>query len=406
VKPGRPLRGNRRLASRALAAMALLGSLAHAGLPMRDFLILHSYGWPAEQVTGRLTARSAQRIAEAHYNTVMCAEPELELVAKAGLRCLLIGRSQGAPDWKGESVSTAVARRLARNPAVWGYYLMDEPDNSNARRGALFPQLGERVREFGTADPNHVAWINVSSATGRFLDDYMTVVRPELLSFDLYRWWARESDWWRGLEAHRDAALRAGVPMIVWIESNTSEKRFNAHLPPPRDNATKLRWSVYTSLAYGSKGVQWFLGSVAGDVSALNAELSAMGPTLVNLQSTHVFHTSGVPREGLRLPENSWYSSNTRDLLIGEFASRSEPDATYLLVANKSIGGDADPVLEIRGRNVLAVEEVSRASIGRTPLPTERQAGVTRVRLHLAAGDGRLIRVQARQAADPAHEQP
>jgi hypothetical protein len=406
VTSGRPLRGTGRLASGVLAATVLLGSLAHAGLPLHEFLILHSYGWPAEQVTGRLDARSAQRIAGAHYNTVMCTEAELELVAKAGLRCLLIGRSQGAPDWKGESVSTAVASRLASNPAVWGYYLMDEPDNSNARRGALFPQLAEKVTAFGAADPNHVAWINVSSATGRFLDDYMSVVRPGLLSFDLYRWWARESDWWRGLEAHRDAALRAGVPMIVWIESNTSEKRFNAHLPPPRDNATKLRWSVYTSLAYGSKGVQWFLGSVDDDISALNAELSAMGPTLVNLRSTHVFHTSGVPREGLQLPDSSWYSSNARDLLIGEFASRGEPDATYLLIANKSIDGDADPMLEFRGRNVVAVEEVSRTSTGRTPLPTEQQAGVTRVRLHLGAGDGRLIRVQARQAADPAHEQP
>jgi hypothetical protein len=374
----------------------LLSSATFASWQMKDFLILYSDGWPAEQVAGRLTEPSLRRIAAAHYNTVMCGTPELEMVAKAGLRGLVIGWSQGAPDYIGEAVSPAVAYTLATNPAVWGYYVMDEPDNKNFKRGALFQQLAEKVNEYRSADPNHVAWLNVTSATGSFLADYMEIVKPDFLSFDLYRWWARESDWWRGLEAHRDAALRAGVPMIMWIESNSSEKRFNAHLPPPEDNATKLRWSVYTSLAYGSKGVQWFIGSTDEDVANLNAELSVLGPTLVRLESKHVFHTSGVPREGLRLPESSWYFTDAQDLVVGELVNPSEPNASYFLMANKSIDGDIDAVFELRRRVVLTVEEVNKKSVGRTALPMERKAGGTRVRLHLSAGDGRLIRVETR----------
>jgi hypothetical protein len=327
---------------------------------------------------------------------VMCETSELELVAKAGLRCLAIARSQGAPDYIGEAVSPAIASTVASNPAVWGYYVTDEPDNKNWKRGTVFTQLAERVKEYRAADPNHLAWINMTSATGSFLADYMDVVKPDLLSWDLYRWWALESDWWRGLEAHRDAALKARVPMIMWIESNTSEKRHNAHLPPPEDNATKIRWSVYTSLAYGSKGVQWFTGSTNEDVAKLNAELSAMGPTLISLESTHVFHTSAVPREGQRLPESSWYFTDAQDLLIGEFVNPGEPNASYFLIANKSIDHDTDAAFEIRGREVSVVEEVNKKSVGRTGLPMERRAGATRVRLHLSAGDGRLIRVVAR----------
>jgi hypothetical protein len=374
----------------------LLSSPAFASWQMREFLILYSYGWPAEQVAGRLTEPSAHRIAAAHYNTVMCATPELELVARAGLRCLLMGWSEGAPDYIGEAVSPAIARTLAANPTVWGYYVIDEPDNKNRRRGATFQQLAERVRDYRTADPNHVPWINVSSATNPFLSEYMDVVRPDFLSFDLYRWWARESDWWRGLEAHRDAALRAHVPMILWIESNSSEKRFNAHLPPPEDNATKIRWSVYTSLAYGSKGVQWFIGSTDEDVASLNAELAVLGPTLIRLQSAHVFHTSAVPREGLALPASNWYFTDAQDLVIGEFVNPGEPTASYLLIANKSIDRDSDAVFEIRQRDVPAVEEVNRKSPGRTALAMERHAGATRIALHLSAGDGRLIRVERR----------
>jgi hypothetical protein len=362
---------------------------------MREFLILYSFGWPAEQVAGRLTDLSARRIAAAHYNTVMCATSELELVAKAGLRCLAIGWSQGPPDYIGEAVSPRIARTLAANPAIWGYYVMDEPDNKNRKRGATFEQLAERIRDYRAADPDHAAWINVTSATGSFLSTYMEVVRPDFLSFDLYRWWARESDWWRGLEAHRDAALRAGVPMIMWIESNSSEKRFNAHMPPPDDNAAKIRWSAYTSLAYGSKGVQWFTGSTDEDVSTLNGELSVLGPTLVNLESKRVFHTSEVPLEGRRLPESNWYFTDAPHLVIGEFANPREPNASYFLIANKSIEQDSEAVFEVR-RAVSVVEEINRKSGGRTVLPTERQAAATRTRLHLSAGDGRLIRVEMR----------
>jgi hypothetical protein len=382
-----------RPAGQVLALSLVLSSPTFASWHMRDFLILYSYGWPAEQVAGRLTELSARRIAAAHYNTVMCAPPELELVAKAGLRCLLIGWSQGAPDYIGEAVPPAIARTLAANPAVWGYYVTDEPDNKNWKRGTTFEQLAERVNEYRAADPNHVAWINMTSATGNFLSDYMDIVKPDFLSFDLYRWWSKESDWWRGLEAHRDAAVRAGVPMIMWIESNSS---FNALRPPPDDNATKIRWSVYTSLAYGSKGVQWFSGSTDEDVAKLNAELAVLGPTLIKLESKRVFHTSEVPREGLRLPESNWYFTDAQDLVVGEFVDPGEPNASYFMIANKSITDDADAVFEIRQRLVSAVEEVNKKSAGRTALLMERQAGTTRVRLHLSAGDGRLVRVDVR----------
>ena len=289
-----------------------------------------------------------------------------------------------------------MVRGLAANPAVWGYYVMDEPDNKNSKRGALFEQLAERVREYRAADPSHAAWINVTSATGKFLSDYMDIVRPDFLSFDLYRWWAKESDWWRGLETHRDAALRAGVPMFMWIEANSSEKLFEAHLPPPEDNATKLRWSVYTSLAYGNKGVQWFIAGAGADVAKLNAELTALGPTLIGLDSTHVYHTSEVPWEGRRLPESNWYFTDAEDLVVGEFVNSREPNATYLLIANKSIDAGTDAVLEIRRRAVSTVDEVDKTAAGRTALPIMRDAERARVSLHLAAGDGRLIRVETR----------
>jgi hypothetical protein len=381
-----------RLAAHGLMVWLLLTPQAFARWQLREFPILYASGWPAERVVDRLTVEGLRRIAAAHYNTVMCETPEIELVAKAGLRCLVIGRSHGAPDYVGAAVSPAIAHTMAGNPAVWGYFVTDEPENKNS----IFQRLAANIKEYRAADPTHVAWINVSPALGGYLHDYMEIVQPDLLSYDDYRWWAQESDWWRGLEAHRDAARGARVPMIMWVESNSSQKRFNAHLPPAEDNATKIRWSVYSSLAYGCKGIQWFTGSTAPDVAHVNAELTVLGPTLVGLESTHVFHTSAVPREGRRLPESSWYFTDAQDLLIGEFVDPDEPNASYFLIVNKSIVRDNDVVFEIRRRVVSAVEEINRTSAGRTALPLDRQAGTTRVRLHLPAGDGHLIRVASR----------
>ncbi len=291
----------------------------------------------AEEAGGQLTEESARRLAAEKYNAVTCGVADIGLVAKSGLRCLVMGWSQGPPNWIGESIPPEVAKTLANDPAVLGFFVTDEPDNKNTVRGTTFPQLRDRIAAYRAAAPNKLAWVNKLSGGGSTLTQYMETLQPDFLSYDWYRWWWGESGWWLNLEVHRAAALKYDVPMMVWIEQHTDEKLATARLPPPPGNAEKVRWSVYSSVAYGAKGIQWFIARPYQEIAALNAELTALGPTLIKLTSRNVFHTSDVPWEGRRLPLSSWYSTDAKNLLIGEFTRADEPNTSYLLIANKSI---------------------------------------------------------------------
>ena len=75
--------------------------------------------------------------------------------------------------------------------------------------------------------------------------------------------WEGDRGWFSRLELNREAALRAGIPLIIWIETvaNESDERYGI-APMPSDSPPKVRQSVYTSLAYGVKGIQWYHGSM------------------------------------------------------------------------------------------------------------------------------------------------
>ena len=89
---------------------------------------------------------------------------------------------------------------------------------------------------------------------------------------------------------------------------------------------------VYSSLACEVKGVQWLwpegmytLGTVEmkpwaqESVPVINAELKRLGPVLIRLTSTEVFHTGDLPSGCRALPADCWLQTRTPDLVIGLF---------------------------------------------------------------------------------------
>jgi hypothetical protein len=147
-------------------------------------------------------------------------------------------------------------------------------------------------------------------------------------------------------------------------------------------------------LAYGAKGIQWFLGSTDPSVVAINSELNFLGPTLVRLRSVNVFHTSDVPKEGLILPADHWYGTTAEDTLIGEFASDESSPVTYFVVANKSIDHVLDIPLKIRRGVIRSVAEVSKTSTARIATPFNTSGSIATINIELAPGDGRVFRIE------------
>ncbi len=352
---------------------------------MKEFMI-SVWGGPHDEAT-------AQAFEKVGFNTVMGPLSTLELCRKHGLRLIVM-------DGKPED-----ARRLQRDDAIWGWYVRDEPPPK------MWPEIAKRVAEFHKADPYHPAYVNlVCSWPSR---KFCEMVHPRFLSYDYYQWWWGPHAHFRWLEAHRSVALEFNLPLIVWVEANADPrwewgKPGATYLP---DNEAKLRQSVYTSLAYGVKGIQWFvwplvfkrspkdnrkpapeLTQAGCDVAKINRELKVLGPVLVKLKSVAVYHSDPVPPAAKGFPADAPVVISGRYITVGFFAGRR--DGRYLLVVNRDITAKRWPKL-IFARPVRSAQVLDKATGRWHKLRLRKDnEGRQTVRIVLGKGDGQLLRLR------------
>jgi len=304
-----------------LALLLLCSLSAHAEWKLDRFMI-SAWGSPTDDA-------SARTYAEAGFNTVMGKPDLLDLCARHGLRAIVF---EATPE---------KAAALKAHPGVWGWYAQDEP------KAEEFPKVGERVAAFAAADPDHPAYVNLMAWMD--LDVYLKAVKPRFLSYDYYQWWwGPQHDCWR-LEAHREAALKAGLPLLCWIEGN-ADPRYEWGKPGAGyldDNLPKLRQSVSLAVAYGVQGIQWFTGGLCidkdgkltqsgRDVAQINHELKALGPTLLTLKSQAVYHTAPLPPHTAAVPESLWVQCDQRNLSLGLFTDSD--GRRYVVAVNRDLG--------------------------------------------------------------------
>ncbi|MCE5258061.1 MAG: hypothetical protein LLG44_03260 [Chloroflexi bacterium] len=322
------------------------------------------------------------------------------------------------PDWQ-ETVRQVVTD-YSSHPALWGYFMTDEP------RFATLGRLGKLSQAVKAADPQHIAYSNLlpvpcsPQALGTidytsYVRAYIEAVKPQMLSYDYYTLYEGydEPRYFQNLEIMRAEALRAGLPfMNIYL----SVPHFAYRNPSPED----LRYQVYTSLAYGAKALTYFtyhtpdienyreaVTDIYGHPTAkypyvrqINQELRMLGPWLLSLTSTCVAHTGEVPEVYQRqVGSESFCDADGagRALLVGEFVD--EGKLPWILVVNKDRERSAWVTLRIRTQ-LPCIAEVARSTgklrqIARdsgTNAVTLCEGGLE-VRFWLAPADGRLMRL-------------
>lgn len=97
----------------------------------------------------------------------------------------------------------------------------------------------------------------------QYIEDYMEIVQPKVLSYDYYPVSGHGDDltsgYFENMSIIREAAMEANIPFWVFVETCS----FNSANRVPDE--ADLLWQVNTALSYGAKGIQYFTGVLPSD---------------------------------------------------------------------------------------------------------------------------------------------
>jgi hypothetical protein len=191
----------------------------------------------------------------------------LDVAAKAGVKMVV-----SCPELRSEPEKTA--KRFMNHPAVVGYHLIDEPSMT------AYADLGAWARRIQSVDKKHFCYVNlfpnIADSARLGTADYRQYIREcarqipvQFLSFDYYPVLKDRlaSSWYENLEQVSDEARKEGKPFWAFaLTTNYDED----HVTP--QTLAAIRLQVYSDLAYGAQGIQYFTYWSATSVNTASSE--------------------------------------------------------------------------------------------------------------------------------------
>ncbi len=300
---------------------------------------------------------------------------------------------------------------MPESPAVWGYKIRDEPSIEE------FFGLRDEVDRIRLERPGRLPYINLfpNYATNEQLgtesyDDhverFVQEVGIEVLCMDHYPQMRPDADgregYCRNLEVMRKYSLAYGIPF--WNFFNAMP--FGSHYDPTE---AQLRWQIYTSIAYGAKGVLYFcyftpLGhefSKGGAIitaegqktrhyeqaKRINLNLKNLGSTLMELTSTGVYRITPDDNPNQVLRGSPITNLTNGDYLIGVF--KHVDGRLAVLLNNYSFAFTAWSTVKFN-IPVNQVREVCKKT-GREILVVDDSPAMEGLQISLDSGEGRLF---------------
>ncbi|MCE5276464.1 MAG: hypothetical protein ABFD92_19445 [Planctomycetaceae bacterium] len=387
------------------------------------------------------------RVAAEGYNLTWVPVEGLDVAARHKLRAMLTSdllNATSLDDPARRAALDALIGKVKNHPAMEAYFITDEPG------AGAFPGLGKLVAYLRQRDPAHLAYINLfptyaneqqlgvsADAAERakvgipqnfagvgtsdktvlryreHLRQFIATVKPDLISYDHYHFMKDGSDgkqYFLNLALIREASLAAGKPFLNIIQADTIEKSWR--LP----NAAETRFLVFTTMAYGGRGISYFTywgpesygglyrdgkaSPMVKEVAAINAEINRLGPALMELESTAVYHTAPVPYGTQTAPADAPVQvTGGGEFVLGLFGkakAATETKApvalktTAFMIVNRNYKQPGEATLKVRPP-VRALQELDRTSGRWIAGPALDPNG--QIKVDLAPGDGRLFRV-------------
>jgi hypothetical protein len=372
------------------------------------FFISYWAGPPGDFHTRERTAE----VAEWGATIVPGNEQDLEWAQELGYKVLLQNRALHPNQFSqpgGPEALEEVVVKYRDHPALFGYFIVDEP---NAEAFPTLAKIQEIVRRL---DPNHVAYVNLfpnyasqqqlgTETYQEHVDRFLDEVKPDFLSYDHYIFFTHTEgqDYFYNMSIIREAAQRHGIPWMNIVQG--AAWHTNVRVP----NEAELRFEVHTTLAYGARGIAWYVywstrghrgASILPDgtrgpnwqtIEQLNHYVQALAPTLLKVESMAVHHVGKtLPHGAVPLPEGGAgivRSVTGGNAMVGLFEGEG---AEYVYLVNTYITGSRRYQLQL-DRPHERVERFDGEGWQAWEPPVSDDS---MIKLRLAAGDGVMIRV-------------
>ncbi len=273
----------------------------------------------------------------------------------------------------------------SNHPALGGYYVWDEPGREQ------FAAVARTYAILRANDPERLPLNAMIPSYGpyRWPDDYPAFARqfveavdPPVLSFDFYALGKNPEGGapggaptlYRDLQLWSDLAIEKGRPLWFY----PSAVSWGGVAEP---TLATLRFQASVAMAYGAKGIQWFMardftggsidftggaltmqgekGSAYRSLRQVNRWMAKVGPTVMTLQREGIAHTAPEPPDANRfVPGFAGLESASGNLILADHRAvrGCGKGKRYLWVVSRDLG--AETVGELRFARSTALAEV------------------------------------------------
>ncbi|MCE5199328.1 MAG: hypothetical protein ABFD54_10210 [Armatimonadota bacterium] len=286
----------------------------------------------------------------------------------------------------------AVIADYANHPAFGGFYVVDEPS------ATIFPWIAKINQYLRKKLPDKIIYINLlpnwapqwlyaqptpDDGSGaitydEYLEKFINVVKPQVLSYDNYALLEGNADrfkiYFANFEIVREKGLKYGIPTCFVFLSQGQ----------PRPTATDMLWQANMALVYGFKGISYYTYWVWGEeplaitykdgiptdkyreVKRINWQVKMLGPTLIKLTSTGVYHSSDVPVGCKPMdPKLPISIQSDKPIVLGMF--KHEDGSDWAMIVNRDYTNPATTELAFCP-SIKSVMEVSNQTGVSVPL--------------------------------------
>ncbi len=339
--------------------LSLLASASLCGAADTNFFPIMAWNWAPNDPA------VLNKMKEAGLTVAGFVAPStLDACHAAGLKAIVSDPRTSNYDWAGKVDPIAASnnvfklvQEVGQHPSVIGYYLRDEPPASFFGGLAVVADL---VRQMA---PGKWPYINLfpdyasneqlaASGYADYVETFIAACKPPIVSYDNYSLMddgSIRNNYWSNLESVSAAARKHEIDFWNIVLAT-------AHFNYRELSHADFRFQVYTTLAYGGRGISYFtyfapqvgnyrmapvdqFGNVTPNwhfMQNVNLQVQKLAPTLLQLKWTGAYHFNPVPAGSKTAPADSMIAGVAGDnALVGEFMHRD--GSRYVMIVNKDL---------------------------------------------------------------------